>query len=100
MSDPGKPRHLLHHQTVHSSKALLVGDIVGWIGAASLIAAYLLISFCGVSADTFLYQILNVVGAVGLLVLAFARKAYPSAATNIVWLLIGALAILGLIGLF
>jgi len=89
--------HPLHHKkSHHDGRRLLVGDICGWIGAASLIGAYLLISFDVISAQTFLYQILNIIGGAGLLVLGIVRKAYPSAVTNIVWIIIGIVAIAGL----
>lgn len=77
----------------------MVGDICGWIGAAGLLSAYFLASYGIIEAQSWAYQLLNIVGAVGLLVLATARRAIPSVVTNIVWILIGAFAIIELLKL-
>ncbi|MDR0591557.1 MAG: hypothetical protein LBG75_03345 [Candidatus Nomurabacteria bacterium] len=93
MSKHGASFHLLHHRKTHNSKWLLIGDILGWVGAVSLISAYFLASTGVVSGQSPTYQVLNIVGAFGLLALALARRAIPSVATNIVWLIIGFVAI-------
>ena len=88
---------LHHHETSTSNRKLLAGDIIGWIGAVSLIGAYMLVSSGVVSAQSYTYQIMNIIGGGGLLVLGLTRKAYPSVATNIMWVVIGIIAITGLI---
>jgi hypothetical protein len=89
--------HPLHHKkTATSNRRLLVGDVLGWLGAVSLIGAYLLVSLGVISAQSFLYQIMNIVGGGGLLVLAVMRRAYPSAVTNVMWVIIGLVALVGL----
>jgi len=90
--------HPLHHrETSTSNRKLLVGDVIGWIGAVSLIGAYVLVSLGVVSAQDYLYQILNIIGGGGLLVLGLMRKAYPSVVTNIMWVVVGVVAITRLI---
>ena len=89
--------HPLHHKkTSHDKRRLLIGDIFGWIGAVLILGAYFLISLDIIAAHTYLYQILNIAGAGGLLVLGISRKAYPSVATNTAWILIGIFAIASL----
>ena len=92
-------RHLLHHRTTDKtgSRWLLIGDIAGWVGAAGLLGAYLLVSFGIVDAQSMTYQLMNIVGAVGMLILALARKATPSAFVNIVWSIISIVAIIGIL---
>ncbi|MCL2451354.1 hypothetical protein FWD20_00495 [Candidatus Saccharibacteria bacterium] len=91
--------HPLHHHKPDSSRdnrRLLIGDVLGWIGALSLVSAYILVSSDVVSAQSYLYQTLNIIGGSGLLVLALIRKAYPSAATNTMWVVVGVIAIVAL----
>jgi len=92
-------KHLLHH---HNTKqkgghGLLIADILGWIGAVLLITAYVLLSIGVLDGQSLVYQLLNLFGALGLMTLGLARKAYPSVATNIVWLIIGVVTIVGIL---
>lgn len=64
-------------------------DIVGWIGSIALTVAYLLISRNKIEAQTYLYQGLNLLGSITLIVNATYYGAYPSTALNIVWIWIG-----------
>ena len=89
--------HPLHHKRSESGRKFLVGDVLGWIGAVSLIGAYMLVSSGVISAQSYTYQILNIIGGGGLLVLGLMRKAYPSVATNIMWVVVGIIAITGLV---
>lgn len=73
-------------------QALLI-EIVGWIGALLILSGYALLTSGKVSAQSPLYQWLNVVGAAGFIVNGLANKAYPSAGLNIVWMGIGGVAL-------
>jgi len=72
-------------------------DIIGWIGAVALLAAYALISAEKVKAQTWLYQGLNLVGAAGLIVNSTYYGAYPSTFVNVIWtgIAIAALVVAG-----
>jgi hypothetical protein len=70
----------------------LVYDIAGWIGALALLGAYALVSRGRVTGDGPAFQALNLLGAIGLLINGVHHQAWPSAALNAVWLLIGAAA--------
>lgn len=67
----------------------LLVDIIGWIGAGSLLLAYLLISTNRVIGKSFVYQGLNMLGSFGFIVNSYYYGAMPSVALNIIWLLIG-----------
>ena len=67
----------------------LTVDIVGWIGSILLIAAYLLNSKNKINAQSFIYQFLNVVGSILLIINTVYYGAYPSSAVNIIWVFIG-----------
>lgn len=80
-----------------AKRKMLVADILGWVGAVCLLSAYGLVSFGAISSDTLLYQVLNIIAAIGLFIDGIVRKAFPSAATNAVWLLIAIIAIIAII---
>jgi hypothetical protein len=64
-------------------------EIVGWIGTGAILVAYLLNSTKKLSVDDKKYQILNIVGAIGIIINSSYHGAIPSVGLNIVWLLIG-----------
>ncbi len=67
----------------------LLIEIVGWLGASAVLSSYALLSARRMSSQSSAYQLLNVVGAVGLLLNAAWNGAVPSAAVNVLWLGIG-----------
>ena len=71
----------------------LVIDVVGWIGVASLLAAYALISARRFGGDAVAYQLLNLVGSALLIVNSAYYRAYPSVGVNVAWIGIAAYAL-------
>jgi hypothetical protein len=71
----------------------VVVDVIGWIGAASLLSAYALVSSGRLEGSGLGFQLLNLVGAVGLLVNGVYHGAWPSAGLNTVWLVVGVVAL-------
>jgi hypothetical protein len=69
-------------------------EIVGWIGATLIIAAYALLSAGKVQGDSRTYHWMNIFGAIGFVVNSGWNGALPSAALNVVWLGIGGYALL------
>jgi len=67
-------------------------EAVGWAGAALILLAYLLLSAGRLTGQSLVYQGMNVVGAAGFVVNGWWHGALPSAALNVLWLLIGAIA--------
>jgi hypothetical protein len=63
-------------------------DWAGWLGALLILGAYGLISSGKLEPRSSIYQWMNILGAVGLLVNAGWNGAWPSAGLNIVWLAI------------
>jgi hypothetical protein len=70
-------------------------EIVGWLGAALLIAAYGFVSYGLVDARGRAYQALNILGSLLIGVNSVWHGAWPSAALNIIWIgiAVGALAV-------
>jgi hypothetical protein len=67
-------------------------EIVGWIGAALILLAYLFLSAGKLTGQSIVYQGMNIVGAAGFVINGWWHRAIPSAALNVLWLLIGAFA--------
>ena len=67
----------------------LLIDIVGWTGAALFLLSYVLVSTGRLNGQSRAYQWLNVVGAVGFVINSGWNGAYPSAAVNVIWAIIG-----------
>lgn len=69
-------------------------EVVGWIGAAILLAAYGFVSYGLVDARSRAYQALNLISGLLLAANSVWHRAWPSAAVNIIWagIAVGALA--------
>lgn len=72
---------------------LILVEIAGWIAAAFILGAYALLTAGKLTARSPLYQWMNVVGAAGFVLNSGVNGAYPSAALNVIWMGIGALAL-------
>jgi hypothetical protein len=68
-------------------------EVAGWAGAALILVAYLLLSMGRLTGQSPLYQWMNVFGAAGFVVNGWWHGAIPSAALNVLWLLIGGFAL-------
>lgn len=71
----------------------LLIDAGGWAGAVALLLAYGLVSAGRLDGQSVRFQLLNLLGAVGLLANGVWHGAWPSAALNAVWLVIGLAAV-------
>lgn len=64
-------------------------EIIGWAGALCIVTAYLLTTYTRLTPQTLLYQSLNTVGGLGIVVASVAVQNWSSAALNVFWCLIG-----------
>ncbi len=71
----------------------LLIDILGWLGSVEVIAAYALNSYQKIKSDSLLFQLLNLTGAIFLIINTIFYNAYPSAFINVVWVVIASVAI-------
>ena len=71
-------------------------EVAGWTGALLILFGYLAITTGKLTGDSALYQWINVAGAAGFVVNGWWHGAVPSAALNVVWLLIGTVALIRL----
>lgn len=75
----------------------MIYEIIGWVGTISILFAYFLVSNRKLLPTSKEYQLLNLIGAIGIIVNSVVHKAIPSVGLNSVWLLI---AVYGLIKAF
>jgi len=68
-------------------------EVVGWMGAALILSAYLLLSMGKVTGQSVTYQAMNAVGAAGFIVNGWWHGAIPNTALNVVWMIIAAVAL-------
>ena len=74
----------------------LLANILGWYGAAAILLAYGLLSFSVIAANSAAYQLLNLIGAIGIVAVSMTKKNYQPAVLNAVWVIIAAIALIKL----
>jgi len=77
-------------------KKSLIG-MLGWYGVVATVVAYILVSFSLISPTAWVYQLLNFTGALGITVETYYKKDYQPFWLNFVWMLIAAVAIVGIV---
>jgi hypothetical protein len=70
---------------------------LAWYGAVAILTAYFLVSFKVVPPDSALYQVLNLTGAIGLLVISLIKRVFQTVAVNAFW---AAIALIALVAVF
>jgi len=69
-------------QKILETKITIMQAVIGWIGALLYIIAYFLISIKKLQADQVIFQLLNILGGVCLVVNSLHQSDYPSVFTN------------------
>ncbi len=64
-------------------------EVIGWVAAALMLSAYLLLTAGKVSGRSRPYQWMNVLSGAGFIINSGWNGAYPSAFINVVWMMIG-----------
>jgi len=64
-------------------------DILGWTGSLLYLFAYALVSAKRVEGDSFLYQGMNILAGVLLVIYTLSLEAYATTGLNAVWIVIG-----------
>ena len=77
-------------------KAHPLAELAGWVGAASILLAYGLALFGVINADDLWYALLNLVGAVGIVIIAVVKKVAQSIVLNVIWAIAALVAIVGI----
>jgi len=64
-------------------------EIAGWLGSFTILLAYGLLSAHKISANSRIYQLLNITGSLFLMLKTLYQRAIPPATLNVFWLGIG-----------
>lgn len=72
-------------------------NFLGWGGVVLILLAYILNSFSVVAPQSILYQLLNLAGAIGIIISSVHKKDYEPVVLNIVWGLVAAVILLRLV---
>jgi hypothetical protein len=75
----------------------LLIEILGWIGSIEVVAAYGLNSSQRLKSDSLTFQLLNLTGAIFLIINSLYKEAYPFTFINSVWTVISLIAIVGIL---
>ena len=73
-----------------------IAEAGGWYGAVAIVGAYALVSFKVVPADGLVYQLLNLTGAIGIIVISAIKGVKQSVTLNVFWALIAIVALVSL----
>lgn len=73
--------------------ATVIFDAFGWVGAACVVIPYALVVTGRLAGTTTTFRVANIAGGVLLLLNTWYHAAYPSAAVNVVWIVIGVYAL-------
>jgi hypothetical protein len=60
-------------------------DLSGWSAALLILGSYALLSFGKIQARSPIYQLMNLIGAIGFIINCAWNSAWPSVALNVVW---------------
>ncbi|WP_447750277.1 CBU_0592 family membrane protein [Sphingopyxis fribergensis] len=60
-------------------------EVIGWVAAVVILAAYILLSLGKLDGRSYLYQWMNVIGAGGFVLNSGYNGALPSAVLNVIW---------------
>ena len=80
-----------------SRKKNTVAEIAGWYGTVAILLAYTLVSFSLVDQKGALFQLLNLTGAIGIIIIAVYKKVTQSVVLNIIWAAVAITALIKLI---
>lgn len=68
-------------------------EIIGWLGAFLIIAAYIALSFKFIDSNSLWYQGANALGALGMIYISFKKKNYQPGVINIIWMIVALVTI-------
>lgn len=76
-----------------STRKIII-DLLGWYGVLAILMAFALNNFEVLTARDVVYQLLNLTGAIGIIVSSLAKKDFQPVILNCVWLLIAVIALI------
>ena len=71
----------------------IITETLGWYGVVAVVGAYALLSLGILSSNSLTFQVLNLTGAIGIVIDAIDDKNTQPAVLNIIWAIIAIVAI-------
>jgi phosphatidylserine synthase len=71
----------------------LLIEILGWIGSSLYVVAYALVSMKRTQGDSVLYQGLNIVAGILVVIYTLSLGAFATTGLNVVWVAIGVITL-------
>lgn len=68
-------------------------ELAGWVGIGLILLAYTGVSLDQLNADSFVYQLLNLVGSILVVWQTWHRRNYQPMVLNIVWAIVALIAL-------
>ena len=75
----------------------ILAEMAGWYGALAILTAYILVSFGIIAPEGLIYQILNLTGALGVVIIAIHKNVKQSVLLNIFWASVAIIAIVKIV---
>lgn len=85
-----KKKNLKKQDIVDAEEA----EAAGWYGTAAILLAYGLVSFEVVSAHGAVFQLLNLTGAIGIIVISVRKNVKQSVVLNVIWAVVAIVALM------
>lgn len=67
-------------------------QLFGGYGAIAIVGAYYMVSFGILDVQSISYQLLNITGALWIVVISYIKWAYQPMTLNLIWFIIGLIA--------
>ena len=80
----------------HPHQKKVLTEILGWYGVSAILLAYILVSMSLIDVHGILYSLLNLTGALGVLLVATAKHVKQSMVINAFWALMAVVALVGI----
>lgn len=84
-------------KTLFNIKPSPFTEFCGWYGMLALIVAYGLVSFELIQANGLAFQLLNLSGGLGLIIVAASKNVLQSVLLNMFWITIGIITVIRII---
>lgn len=65
-----------------------IKQTIGWYGVAAILLAFVLLNLGSIGTNSLIYQLLNITGAISIIIEASSRKDLQPVVLNIVWMLV------------
>ncbi len=68
-------------------------EVCGWYGMSAILLAYILVSFDAIASNSLAFQLLNLTGGLGIIIVSLSKGVAQSVILNIFWSLVALIAI-------